>query len=300
MTYPVFLYNMLLAATYVVLAVVFFWLHRSRSSRLAWWLMILFACSFVDNGTYFMKEVFTALGHPDPLFATFYQAAEALFIACYPFIIRMISGCFYDDMPSNRSMVVLGAACAVATALGVAAPVVPYSVFGTVYPLLYAWVFLRLIPKMDGVWPKAVVVSLVVLHVIDATCRVLGVEAVLFWENRDLLVETCWAIYVGCAVYIAWTLLHTVEQPYLPNVDMSFRRFLDAYGLSGREGEIVKLLMEGETNQGICNKLYIAAGTVKAHNHSIYKKLGIENRSQVLLKYTDYLERSAQEARLFC
>lgn len=31
-----------------------------------------------------------------------------------------------------------------------------------------------------------------VLHVIDATCRVLGVEAVLFWENRDLLVETCW------------------------------------------------------------------------------------------------------------
>ena len=118
MTYPVFLYNMLLAATYVVLAVVFFWLHRSRSSRLAWWLMILFACSFVDNGTYFMKEVFTALGHPDPLFATFYQAAEALFIACYPFIIRMISGCFYDDMPSKRSMVVLGAACAVATALG--------------------------------------------------------------------------------------------------------------------------------------------------------------------------------------
>lgn len=101
MTYPVFLYNMLLAATYVVLAVVFFWLHRSRSSRLAWWLMILFACSFVDNGTYFMKEVFTALGHPDPLFATFYQAAEALFIACYPFIIRMISGCFYDDMPSK-------------------------------------------------------------------------------------------------------------------------------------------------------------------------------------------------------
>ena len=70
--------------------------------------------------------------------------------------------------------------------------------------------------------------------------------------------------------------------------------------LVGREGEIVKLLMEGETNQGICNKLYIAAGTVKAHNHSIYKKLGIENRSQVLLKYTDYLERSAQEARLFC
>ena len=195
MTYPVFLYNMLLAATYVVLAVVFFWLHRSRSSRLAWWLMILFACSFVDNGTYFMKEVFTALGHPDPLFATFYQAAEALFIACYPFIIRMISGCFYDDMPSKRSMVVLGAACAVATALGVA-PVVPYSVFGTVYPLLYAWVFLRLIPKMDGVWPKAVVVSLVVLHVVDAACRVLGVEAVLFWENRDLLVETCWAIYV--------------------------------------------------------------------------------------------------------
>ena len=160
--------------------------------------------------------------------------------------------------------------------------------------------FLRLIPKMDGVWPKAVVVSLVVLHVIDATAVCWGWRPSCSGRTATFWWKRAGRSNVGCAVYIAWTLLHTVEQPYLPNVDMSFRRFLDAYGLSGREGEIVKLLMEGETNQGICNKLYIAAGTVKAHNHSIYKKLGIENRSQVLLKYTDYLERSAQEARLFC
>ena len=81
---------------------------------------------------------------------------------------------------------------------------------------------------------------------------------------------------------------------------MSFRRFLDAYGSERPRGRDREAAHGGRENQGICNKLYIAAGTVKAHNHSIYKKLGIENRSQVLLRYTDYLERSAQEARLFC
>lgn len=46
--------------------------------------MILFTARSWTTEPCFMKEVFTALGHPDPLFATFYQAAEALlFIACH-------------------------------------------------------------------------------------------------------------------------------------------------------------------------------------------------------------------------
>ena len=73
-----------------------------------------------------------------------------------------------------------------------------------------------------------------------------------------------------------------------------------AYNLSPREEEVLQLIAQGDTVAEIEEVLYVSQGTVKAHNHSIYKKLGIENRSQVLLKYTDYLERSAQEAAWFC
>lgn len=299
MTYAVFFYNMFLVVAYVVLAVVFFWLYRSRSSRLAWWLMVVFALSFFDNGFFFMKEIFGELGRIDPTVSLFYQAEESIFLAFYPFAIRMVTGYYFDDVPTRRSMIVLGTACVVAAVIGVASPPIPYTAFDYVSSALYAWVFLRLIPKAKGVTPRLVMIVLAALYVLDGLYRGLGFGIDLFWEERDLMLETCWAIYLVCAAYIAWTLLHTVEEPYLPSADVWFRRFLDAYGLSGREGEIAKLLMDGESNQDICNKLYIAAGTVKAHNHNIFKKLGIENRSQVLLKYTEYLETCAQESRLF-
>lgn len=299
MTYSVFFYNMILIVAYVVLAVVFFWLHRSRSSRLAWWLMVLFACSFVDNGVFFMKEVFTALGRPDPGLTSFCLMEEAFSMACFPFVILVAAGHYYNDMPPKGMLIAFGAMCLVVASLGML-PFVPYVFFDAVIWVLYASVFLRMVFWVNGMGLKAVCVLLAVLYAFDAAYRVFGLDIDLLWGKRDLVIEACWAVYLACGAFVAVSLLHTVEKPYLPNADITFRRFLDEYGLSGREGEIVKLLMDGESNQDICNKLFIAPGTVKAHNHSIYKKLGIKSRSQVVLKYTEFLERCAQESRLFC
>ena len=211
----------------------------------------------------------------------------------------MAAGHYYDDLLSKRSMALFGSACLVVAALSVV-PAVPYAVFDSVVWLLYAWAFLHLFRKAGDVRWRLVLVALIGLNALDAAYRVFGLDVDLLWGERDLLIEACWAVYLACAAFIAWTLLHTVEKPFLPRADVTFQRFLDAYGLSGREGEIVKLLMDGEPNQGICNRLYIAPGTVKAHNHSIYKKLGIKSRSHVVLTCTEFVEKCAQDARLFC
>lgn len=49
--------------------------------------------------------------------------------------------------------------------------------------------------------------------------------------------------------------------------------------LTERELEILRLLAQGLTNEEIANQLVVAIGTIKAHNHSIFGKLGVNNRT---------------------
>ncbi len=52
--------------------------------------------------------------------------------------------------------------------------------------------------------------------------------------------------------------------------------------LSLRERDICNLLLQGQTNQEIADNLFITEGTVKAHLNKIYKKLGTNNRLEVI------------------
>ena len=50
--------------------------------------------------------------------------------------------------------------------------------------------------------------------------------------------------------------------------------------LSQRELEVLHLMALGKTNQEIAGQLVVAPGTVKAHTASIYRKLGVTNRTE--------------------
>ncbi len=50
--------------------------------------------------------------------------------------------------------------------------------------------------------------------------------------------------------------------------------------LTERELEILRLLAAGMTNQQIADRLIVVVGTVKAHNHHIFGKLGVSSRVQ--------------------
>jgi ATP/maltotriose-dependent transcriptional regulator MalT len=54
--------------------------------------------------------------------------------------------------------------------------------------------------------------------------------------------------------------------------------------LSARELEILRLLSEGLTNEEIAERLTLVVGTVKAHNHHIFGKLGVKNRVQAIAR----------------
>ncbi|HEY5900929.1 MAG TPA: LuxR C-terminal-related transcriptional regulator, partial [Anaerolineales bacterium] len=54
--------------------------------------------------------------------------------------------------------------------------------------------------------------------------------------------------------------------------------------LSRRELEVLQLMALGSTNQQIAGQLVVAAGTVKAHTASIYRKLEVANRTEAVAR----------------
>ena len=54
--------------------------------------------------------------------------------------------------------------------------------------------------------------------------------------------------------------------------------------LSEREREVLLLMATGASNQEIAQALIIAVNTVKRHARNIFGKLGVENRTQAVVR----------------
>jgi DNA-binding NarL/FixJ family response regulator len=52
------------------------------------------------------------------------------------------------------------------------------------------------------------------------------------------------------------------------------------HGLSVRELEVLKLMVEGHSNSEIAAHLYLSRNTVKTHVRGIFNKLGVDHRVQ--------------------
>jgi DNA-binding CsgD family transcriptional regulator len=66
--------------------------------------------------------------------------------------------------------------------------------------------------------------------------------------------------------------------------------YLGSHGISKREKDIVELIVSGHSNNEIADKLYISLSTVKSHLYSIYRKLGISSRMELLSAARDRLD----------
>jgi DNA-binding NarL/FixJ family response regulator len=58
------------------------------------------------------------------------------------------------------------------------------------------------------------------------------------------------------------------------------KTYIQSVKLSDREREILKLIVEGQTNQQIASHLYLSLSTVKTHVKNIFNKMGVDHRVQ--------------------
>lgn len=59
------------------------------------------------------------------------------------------------------------------------------------------------------------------------------------------------------------------------------QEFVERYGISSRERDIVSMIVQGYSNQAIAGRLFISDRTVKNHVSSIYRKTGAVNKVQL-------------------
>jgi len=60
------------------------------------------------------------------------------------------------------------------------------------------------------------------------------------------------------------------------------------YNLSGRENQLLELLVEGHTYQQIADQMFISHGTVRKHIENIYEKLHIHSKIEAVNKANKY------------
>ncbi len=56
----------------------------------------------------------------------------------------------------------------------------------------------------------------------------------------------------------------------------------EKYGISSRQREIIEFILKGKSNKEIADALFIAPHTVKNHIYSLYQKLGVKSRMELV------------------
>jgi len=99
-------------------------------------------------------------------------------------------------------------------------------------------------------------------------------------ENNSLFSSIPYALY---GIFLINYFLHYPVPTSLGSDELS-EDFLSEYGITDREGEIIRKVIQGKSNADIAGELFISLATVKTHLHNIYKKIGVDSRYDLLAK----------------
>jgi len=104
-----------------------------------------------------------------------------------------------------------------------------------------------------------------------------------------VLKESAAASLVDCLRHVAegrrW-LPSSIVQPAISRASAAARRISPFELLTRREKEVARLIADGLSNKDAAARLAMSEGTVKIHLHSIYSKLGVDNRTAVAILFT--------------
>ena len=65
------------------------------------------------------------------------------------------------------------------------------------------------------------------------------------------------------------------------------------YNMTPREAEVANMILKGFSYDKVSKRLEIQPGTVKVHLRTIYGKVQVKNKSALLLKFMDYVNRAS-------
>lgn len=70
------------------------------------------------------------------------------------------------------------------------------------------------------------------------------------------------------------------------------------YCMSPRELEVARLVCEGFNNEEIADNLKIKQGTIKTHIRNIYRRIRVNNKIEMLLKFVEHAAQSPTQLKI--
>lgn len=104
---------------------------------------------------------------------------------------------------------------------------------------------------------------------------------VSFGRDRDFLYSSIPYVVYGLFL-VTYFLNYSLPTPVV--LDQVSESFLSAYNITGREREIILMVIQGKSNADIARELVISLATVKTHLHNIYQKVGVDSRYDLLAR----------------
>jgi DNA-binding NarL/FixJ family response regulator len=106
-------------------------------------------------------------------------------------------------------------------------------------------------------------------------------------SSNEVLVSALRLVLSG-GVYLPPELLARSGMPHRPSsqaesAHSAMRRLPATLDLTGREAQVLRLLLEGKSNKLICRELDLADSTVKNHVSQILKALNVTSRTQAVI-----------------
>jgi DNA-binding NarL/FixJ family response regulator len=105
--------------------------------------------------------------------------------------------------------------------------------------------------------------------------------------SRDLLIHTIRAVNSGGMLIKTSLLRQAILSTAGATGDQSKEKHIDAMasnGLTHRERDVLRLVIEGQSNKEIGRSLSISEDTAKKHVQTILSKLGVSDRTQAAVK----------------
>jgi DNA-binding CsgD family transcriptional regulator len=94
-----------------------------------------------------------------------------------------------------------------------------------------------------------------------------------------------WRSYAAAPLVVGSHVIGVISREDAPPVQGRDDRVVFEGLLTRRELEVLRLMVQGSTNQAIADALVISAGTVKFHVNSILRKLRVANRAEAVSRY---------------
>ena len=123
------------------------------------------------------------------------------------------------------------------------------------------------------------------------------------WNTSHIPLDSKVSVLARSLLGIAYNLLPLIilniliykfqKRPVLkPERAIDLDRWLENRNISPRESEIVRLVLMGKSNRSIAKELFISGRTVESHLYSVYRKLGIKSRMQLMRLVSEELKET--------